>query len=97
MSVERAAESFVKRLQFWVMIVLSIGGAGWATAMFASHKASAEDLAALRTSFEHHLADDAAHKAADDQRYNDIQDTLHWMRDQIDRIADSVGATRAPR
>lgn len=94
---EKVAEGFVKKIKFWALLAFAIGSAGWATAMFTTHKASAEDLSRLKTSFEEHLIDDASHKATDEQRYQDIQENMHYMRDQIDRVADAVGAPKPSR
>lgn len=91
-----SAESAVKRLQFWAALAFGVAGVGFFGAMYLNRYAQASDLERLSSHFNEHVVSESSRVSAVEERAKNMEDDVHWLRDQISRIAESVGAERVP-
>jgi hypothetical protein len=78
-SQEEAAESFAKKAKFWVVLVLSIAGAGF---YVANTFAKSADVKAVQDQVEV----DRGRVDVLQDRLQQIQDDTHYLRDRLDEL-----------
>lgn len=95
--------SIVKRIQLWVTIALTVAGLGFGTAMFLNRYAAAADVDKLTEKADDitrqlstHIAAEASRQGALEAQSHNIEVDYHWQREQLQRVADRVGAMRVP-
>jgi len=93
----------VKRIQFWVTLGLTIAGLGFGGAMFLNRYANAADLDRLAEKADEtnraltsHITAESSRQSALEVQTKNIEEDYHWQREQLQRIADRVGAARVP-
>lgn len=91
----------VKRIQFWVTLVVAIAGAGFTAAMFLSRYATGADLDKLgdkqqqtTATLQEHIVNETSRMSALEERSKAIEDDFHATERQLWRIADRVHAER---
>jgi hypothetical protein len=91
----------VKRIQFWATLGLTILGLGFGAAMFLNRYAAAEDVEKLSDKTEDiskqmqsHILHEGERLRTVEVQGKNIEEDYHWQREQLQRIADRVGAAR---
>jgi hypothetical protein len=83
-------------LQFWAGLALAIAGLGAGAVLFLNRYAEAANLDKVSEQLQKHVKEEAERIGAVEARGKDIEEDYHWQRDQLQRIAESVGAERVP-
>ena len=93
----------IKRIQFWATLALVVAGAGFSAAMFLTRYATAASLdKAVEAQQETakalnvHIASEASRMGSLESQGKNIESDYHWQREQLQKIADRVGAARVP-
>lgn len=85
-SIESTMEAFVKKLKFWISIVLLLAGAGWAVATYLGNFAKADALSVARDQLDKHNARLGVVEASQ----ADLKNNQDRVESKIDRMGDQL-------
>lgn len=88
------SDALAGRIKWWLVAISMIGMAGFGISEYLGRYARAEDLDELDKNFHQHVENSTSRMSAFETQSKHLEDDFHWQREQLQHIADRVGAVR---
>lgn len=88
------SDEAAKRLKFWAQLIGFVLGCGFGSAMYLNNYAKAADLRSVTKKLDEHIEATGPVIGGLQVSVRNIEEDYHWQRDQLQKIADTVGAPR---
>lgn len=81
-----------RAIRYWVALALTVAGLGAGTMAYLNRYAEAADLEKVADTLRTHMLEETSRMSAVETQGKNIEEDYHWQREQLQRIADKIGA-----
>ena len=99
--IVRKEMEIVKTIKFWAVVAISTAGVGFTAATYMNKYAATSHVEKLSTKIDSvsqelnkHILEESSRLSAVEASAKNIEEDYHWQREQLQKIADRIGAER---